>query len=166
MLKPRIIPPEANARSTSLLVMSLAAVKRKRGNTLSWGSDPMAAFTASNAPVASACQTAAQIVITAVAQINATQGKGQVHIALGNVTGCSQQEAQLYCVLGKGAKCCPLQSHVLQLHQAAGHSPHSYSRDRADWHWHAQRNLCLWELVSDQKYSATFPSPGGVSMRR
>jgi len=85
MLKPRIIPPEANARSTSLLVMSLAAVKRKRGNTLSWGSDPMAAFTASNAPVASACQTAAQIVITAVAQINATQGKGQVHIALGNV---------------------------------------------------------------------------------
>ncbi len=36
-------------------MMSLAAASRKRGCTLSCGSEPMAAFTASRAPVASAC---------------------------------------------------------------------------------------------------------------
>ena len=55
MLKPRMMASEAKARSISLLVMSLAAASRKRGCTLSCGREPMAAFTASKAPVASAC---------------------------------------------------------------------------------------------------------------
>ena len=55
MLKPRMMPSEAKAKSTSLRVMSLAAASKKRGCTLSCGRAPIAALTASRAPVASAC---------------------------------------------------------------------------------------------------------------